>query len=149
MKPKRFSDDPLKKYGFQRIQHIGRLSVTVFSEISVCHRHFKSWNQKKLHSATYIHNYISINDFSNIQQANHEKQSISFLLHKQLVHKDKRNFYRFPCKKEKTKKEAGRHARKTQHQKYGKFNKNTAKKVFANKKMLKFSSIITSINTMQ
>lgn len=38
---------------------------------------------------------------------------------------------------------------KAQLQKYGKFNKNTAKKAFVNKKMLKFNSIITSINTMQ
>ena len=137
MKPKCFSDDQLKKYGFQRIQHIGRLSVTVFSESSVCHRHFESWNQKKLHSATYIHNYISINDFFKIQQANHEKQSISFLLHKQLVHKDKRNFYRFLYKKEKTKKEAGLHAEKAQHRKYGKFNKKYRQKSFCKQKNAK------------
>ena len=137
MKPKCFSDDPLKKYGFHRIQHIGRLSVTVFSESSVCHRHFESWNQKKLHSATYIHNYISINDFFNIQQANHEKQIILFLLHKQLVHKDKRNFYRFLCKKEKTKKEAGLHAGKARHQKYGKFNKKYRQKSFCKQKNAK------------
>lgn len=149
MKPKCFSDDPLKKYDFHRIQHIGRLSVTVFSESSVCHRHFKSWNQKKLHSATYIHNYISINDFFNIQQTNHEKQSISFLLHKQLVHKDKINFYRFPCKKRKLKKrpDCMRGKRNTGNMENS--IKIPPKKLLQTKKMLKFSSIITSINTMQ
>ena len=89
---------------------------------------------KKLHSATYIHNYISINDFFNIQQVNHEKQSISFLLHKQLVHKDKRNFYRFPCKKEKTKKRPDGMREKHNTRNMVNSIKNTAKKVFSNKK---------------
>lgn len=63
--------------------------------------------------------------------------------------KTKEIFIVSPAKKRKLKKRPDFMRGKAQHQKYGKFNKNTAKKAFANKKMLKFSSIITSINTMQ
>ena len=111
MKSKCFSDAPLKNTLFREFS-ISEDSPSQFSVKVPSATDILNHRIKKLYFATYIHNYISINDFSNIQQANHEKQSISFLLHKQLVHKDKRNFYRFRCKKEKTKKEAGLHAGK-------------------------------------
>lgn len=63
--------------------------------------------------------------------------------------KTKEIFIVSPAKKRKLKKRPDFMRGKAQHQKYGKFNKNTAKKAFVNKKMLKFSSTITSINTMQ
>ncbi len=63
--------------------------------------------------------------------------------------KTKEIFIVSSAKKRKLKKRPDFMQGKAQHQKYGKFNKKYRKKSFCKQKMLKFSSIITSINTMQ
>lgn len=87
-----------------RIKDIRSYTITVSRYSMPKTRHSASLNQKKLYYATYIHNYISTNNFSNIQAENCKNRTFYFYSVSTSATKRKNILIIFPARKVKIKK---------------------------------------------